>query len=54
LADKIEWLLAHPEERERLGNNARRVARSRHAPEKVAANTLAAYKEIIDAAKVLT
>jgi glycosyltransferase involved in cell wall biosynthesis len=54
LAGKIEWLLAHPEERERLGNNARLVARVRHAPEKVAANTLAAYKEIINASKGVT
>jgi glycosyltransferase involved in cell wall biosynthesis len=47
LADKIEWLLAHPEERERLGYNARRVARARHAPEAVAMETIQAYKEIL-------
>jgi glycosyltransferase involved in cell wall biosynthesis len=47
LADKIEWLLAHPEERERLGNNARRLARARHAPETVARETIQAYKEIL-------
>jgi len=47
LAEKIEWLLAHPEERERLGNNARRVARARHAPETVAVETVQAYKEIL-------
>jgi glycosyltransferase involved in cell wall biosynthesis len=47
LADKIEWLLAHPEERERLGNNARRVARARHAPETVALEAIQAYKEIL-------
>ena len=47
LADKIEWLLAHPAERERLGNNARRVSRARHAPETVAMETIQAYKEIL-------
>jgi glycosyltransferase involved in cell wall biosynthesis len=47
LAGKIEWLLAHPEERERLGQNARRVARQRHAPQTVAAETVQAYKEIL-------
>ena len=47
LAGKIEWLLAHPQERARLGQNARRIARARHAPEKVAAVTVAAYKEIL-------
>jgi glycosyltransferase involved in cell wall biosynthesis len=47
LAEKIEWLLARPAERERLGNNARRVARARHAPEAVAMGTIQAYKEIL-------
>lgn len=47
LAEKIDWLLAHPEERERLGNNARRIARVRHAPETVAEETIQAYKEIL-------
>jgi len=51
LAEKIVWLLAHPEERVRLGQNARRIARDRHAPEKVAANTVAAYKEILKETK---
>ena len=49
LAEKIEWLLAHPEDRGRLGQNARRIARARHAPEKVAAETIAAYKGILNA-----
>lgn len=47
LAEKIEWLLAHPEERERLGNNARRVARARHTPQVVAEKTIQAYNEIL-------
>ncbi|HUJ71698.1 MAG TPA: glycosyltransferase family 4 protein [Verrucomicrobiae bacterium] len=51
LAEKIDWLLARPDERARLGSNARAVARARHAPEKVAADTLAAYKQIINASK---
>jgi len=49
LAEKIDWLLAHPQERERLGQNARHIARDRHAPEKVAVETVAAYKEILKA-----
>jgi glycosyltransferase involved in cell wall biosynthesis len=47
LAETIDWLLAHPEERERLGQNARRVARARHAPEMVAAETVVAYNEVL-------
>jgi glycosyltransferase involved in cell wall biosynthesis len=49
LAEKIDWLLARPEERARLGQNARRIARARHAPDKVAAETVVAYKEILKA-----
>ncbi|MGA2221949.1 MAG: glycosyltransferase family 4 protein [Verrucomicrobiia bacterium] len=48
LAEKIVWLLTHPEERRRLGENARRVARDWHAPEQVAAETLKAYREILN------
>jgi glycosyltransferase involved in cell wall biosynthesis len=51
LAEKIDWLLAHPQERERLGQNARRIARTRHAPEKVAEETIAAYKGILKVAE---
>lgn len=51
LAEKIEWLLARPEERERLGQNARRVARAWHAPETIAADTIAAYREVLQARK---
>ena len=47
LAEKIEWLLARPEERERLGQNARRVARAWHAPETIAEETIKAYREIL-------
>jgi glycosyltransferase involved in cell wall biosynthesis len=47
LAEKMAWLLAHPEERERLGQNACRVARARHAPQTVADETVQAYKEIL-------
>jgi glycosyltransferase involved in cell wall biosynthesis len=47
LAEKIVWLLKNPEERKRLGDSARTVARERHLPEKVATETVAAYKEIL-------
>jgi glycosyltransferase involved in cell wall biosynthesis len=51
LAEKITYLLQHPEERKRLGQNAQRIGRARHAPEKVALETVAAYKEILKAAE---
>ena len=54
LAEKIEWLFAHPEERKRLGQNACRIARIRHAPEKIAADTVAAYKEILKETEGIT
>jgi glycosyltransferase involved in cell wall biosynthesis len=47
LAEKIDWLLAHPQERERLGLNARRIARDRHNPDRVAEQTVDAYQEIL-------
>jgi glycosyltransferase involved in cell wall biosynthesis len=50
LAKTILWLLKQPEERQRLGANARRVARERHGPENVASATVAAYKEILQPA----
>ena len=49
LADRIVRLLKHPEERERLGRNARQVACERHHPERIAADTVAAYNEILRA-----
>jgi glycosyltransferase involved in cell wall biosynthesis len=47
LAEKILWLLDHPEERRQLGAQAREIARSRHLPEKVAEATVAAYQAIL-------
>jgi glycosyltransferase involved in cell wall biosynthesis len=47
LADKIVWLLEHPEACTRLGANARQVARERHDPARVAEQTLAAYRQIL-------
>jgi glycosyltransferase involved in cell wall biosynthesis len=47
LAGKLEWLLAHPNERDRLSQNARLVARQRHAPQTIAAETVQAYREIL-------
>ena len=46
LAERIIWMLGNPAERLRLGRNARAIARERHAKEKVAAETVAAYKKI--------
>jgi glycosyltransferase involved in cell wall biosynthesis len=47
LAGKIVWLLQHPEECARLGANARQIARERHDPARVAEQTLAAYRQIL-------
>ena len=51
LSEAILRLLSHPEERQRLGANAQRAARARHWPETVAAQTVAAYQEILRSAK---
>lgn len=48
LAEKIVWLLLHVEERKRLGEAACQVARERHDPKKIAAETVAAYREILE------
>jgi glycosyltransferase involved in cell wall biosynthesis len=47
LATEIVELLQHPEERRHLGENARCVARERHAPSAVATATRQAYEEIL-------
>jgi glycosyltransferase involved in cell wall biosynthesis len=47
LGEAILRLLEHADERARLGQNARRIARERHQPESVAGQTVAAYREIL-------
>jgi glycosyltransferase involved in cell wall biosynthesis len=47
LAKAIVYLLESPKERARLGQAARTVARDRHLPERVAAQTVEAYQEIL-------
>ena len=47
IADKIEWLIAHPEERERLGRNAAKMMRERYTWEKYAENVKKIYEEMI-------
>jgi len=49
LARNIVTLLKQPEKRTRFGNNARRIARERHAPTNVATATQKAYQEIVKA-----
>jgi glycosyltransferase involved in cell wall biosynthesis len=51
LADAITYLLGHRDERIRVGRNARTVARSRHQPERVAAETSEAYRKIVELEK---
>lgn len=48
LQKEIARLLACPDERARLGQQARTVARIRHLPERVARETMDAYKEILN------
>ena len=47
IADKIEWLIAHPEERERLGRNAAKMMRENYTWEKYAENVKKIYEEMI-------
>lgn len=47
IADKIEWLIAHPEERERLGRNAAKMMRENYTWEKYAENVKGIYKEMV-------
>lgn len=47
IADKIEWLIAHPEERERLGRNAAKMMRENYTWEKYAENVKRIYAELI-------
>jgi glycosyltransferase involved in cell wall biosynthesis len=48
LAKAILQLLNDPEQRARLGQAARQRARDRHRPEQVAAQTVEAYREILE------
>jgi len=48
LAEVLAALLKQPTERRRLGENARHVARERHAPARVAEATERTYREIIE------
>ena len=47
IANKIEWLIAHPEERERLGRNAAKMMRENYTWEKYAENVRGIYKEMV-------
>ncbi len=46
IADKIEWLIARPEERKRLGLNASRMMREKYTWEKYAENVKKIYEEM--------
>ena len=47
IADKIEWLIAHPEERKRIGVNAAKMMREQYTWEKYAENVKKIYEEMI-------
>ena len=47
IADKIEWLIANPQERERLGRNAARMMRENYTWEKYAENVKGIYEELL-------
>ena len=46
IADKVEWLIAHPEGRERLGRNAAKMMRENYTWEKYAENVKRIYEEM--------
>ena len=48
IADKVEWLIAHPEERKRLGINAAKMMREQYTWEKYAENVKKIYEEMIE------
>ena len=48
IADKIEWLIAHPEERKRLGINAAKMMREQYTWEKYAENVKKIYEEMVE------
>ena len=47
IADKIEWLIAHPEERERIGRNAAKMMRENYTWEKYAENVKKIYEKLV-------
>ena len=47
IADKIEWLIANPRERERLGRNAAKMMRENYTWEKYAENVKGIYEELL-------
>jgi len=51
IAQAIEYLLTHPEEARRMGENGRRAVEEKYNWEKEAEKLLALYKELVDSAK---
>ena len=47
IANKIEWLIAHPEERESLGRNAAKMMREKYTWEKYSENMVKVYEEMV-------
>ena len=47
IADKIEWLITHPEERERIGRNAAKMMRENYTWEKYAESVKGIYAELL-------
>ncbi|MCQ2367438.1 MAG: glycosyltransferase family 4 protein [Kiritimatiellae bacterium] len=48
IADKIEWLIAHPEERERLGKSAAKMMREKYTWRHYAENVRDLYEELVE------
>lgn len=48
IADKVEWLIAHPEERIRIGKNAAKMMHENYTWEKYAENVKKIYEEMIE------
>ena len=48
IAEKIEWLVSHPEERVRIGKNAAKMMQEKYTWEKYAENVKRIYEEMIE------
>ena len=49
IAEKLEWLFAHPEEVRRMGRNAAKLIRTEYTWEKYAENMKRVYEEVVRA-----
>ncbi|HEB72214.1 MAG TPA: glycosyltransferase, partial [Nitrospirae bacterium] len=48
LAEKVRWMIGHPDERKRMGENARRIYEEKYTPERNYEMMRNIYKQAID------